>query len=154
MCQVQVHDSGTQGGYFPISENLDTSIQNRKLSFYEAKNASQDKYGTTTYISSSAGTPRIIMQMDQERFIAFIDEEENLALWRDRIKIDPSVLVGLPAIKGTRLGVDLILDLLAWGWSESEILENYPNITREDIKACLSFASAMLRRGLPGARVL
>ena len=46
--------------------------------------------------------------------------------WRDRITLDPAILAGKPVIKGTRLAVEFIIDLLAQGWPESEILRNYP----------------------------
>lgn len=65
--------------------------------------------------------------------------------WKDRIVIDPEILVGKPVIKGSRLAVDFIVDLLAQGWSEGDILENYPGLTREDIQACLEYAGAILR---------
>jgi uncharacterized protein (DUF433 family) len=65
--------------------------------------------------------------------------------WQSRIMIDPNVLVGKPTIKGTRLAVELIIDLLAQGWSSDEILRNYPGISIEDIQACLSYASEALR---------
>jgi uncharacterized protein (DUF433 family) len=64
--------------------------------------------------------------------------------WRERIVVDPEILVGKPVIKGTRLAVELIVDLMAQGWSEQEILENYPGITHEDLQACLGYASALL----------
>ena len=53
--------------------------------------------------------------------------------WKDRIIIDPNILVGKPVIKGTRLAVEFIVELLAQGWPESEITRNYPGITHEDI---------------------
>lgn len=65
--------------------------------------------------------------------------------WGERIVVDPAILVGKPVVKGTRLAVEFIVDLLAQGWPEDEILRNYPGLTREDIKACLSYASAVLR---------
>lgn len=65
--------------------------------------------------------------------------------WSERIVIDPRVLVGKPVIRGTRLAVEFIIDLLAQGWPEEEILANYPGLTREDILACLAYASATLR---------
>ena len=65
--------------------------------------------------------------------------------WRERIVIDPDILVGKPVVAGTRLAVEFIIDLLAQGWSESEILRNYPGFTRADIQACLAYASAALR---------
>jgi uncharacterized protein (DUF433 family) len=65
--------------------------------------------------------------------------------WQERIVLDPSILTGKPVIRGTRLAVELVVDLLAQGWTELEILENYPGLTTEDIHACLSYASALLR---------
>ena len=65
-------------------------------------------------------------------------------MWKDRIVIDPQVLVGKPVVKGTRLAVEFIIDLLAQGWSEGDILKNYPGLTHEDIQACLAYASALL----------
>lgn len=59
--------------------------------------------------------------------------------WQERIIIDPGILVGKPVIKGTRLAVEFIVDLLANGWTTREILENYPGITGEDIQACLAY---------------
>ena len=61
--------------------------------------------------------------------------------WSERIVFDPSILAGKPVIRGTRLSVELILELLAAGQSEAEVLHNYPGITHEDILACLSYAS-------------
>ena len=65
--------------------------------------------------------------------------------WQTRITLDPDVLVGKPIIKGTRLAVEFIIDLLAQGWSVEEVLRNYPGITTEDILACLRYASASLK---------
>lgn len=65
--------------------------------------------------------------------------------WKDRIAIDPKILVGKPVVKGTRLAVEFIVDLLAQGWSEANILHNYPGLTAEDIRACLQYASDVLR---------
>jgi len=65
--------------------------------------------------------------------------------WKDRIIVDPDVLVGKPVIKGTRLAVEFIIDLLAQGWSEQDILESYPGVTHEDIVSCLSYAGELLR---------
>lgn len=64
--------------------------------------------------------------------------------WRDRIVLDPDVLTGKPVIKGSRLAVEFIIELLAHGWSEQDILTNYPGITRDDILACLTYASHIL----------
>jgi uncharacterized protein (DUF433 family) len=64
----------------------------------------------------------------------------------DRIVIDPDILVGKPVVKGTRLSVDFLLGLLAQGWSEPEILRNYPGLEREDLLACWAYASEVLGR--------
>ncbi|HIM16470.1 MAG TPA: DUF433 domain-containing protein [Dehalococcoidia bacterium] len=65
--------------------------------------------------------------------------------WRERIAGDPKVLMGKPAIKGTRISVELIIDLLANGWSHEEILRNYPHVSAEDIAACLHYANDMVK---------
>jgi uncharacterized protein (DUF433 family) len=57
-----------------------------------------------------------------------------------RIALDPKVLVGKPVVRGTRLSVEFVLGLMADGWSEAEILANYPGITHEDVLACLAYA--------------
>jgi len=61
--------------------------------------------------------------------------------WHDRIAIDPKVLVGKPVVKGTRIAVELVIDLLARGYSKEQILEQYDHITVDDIQACLAYAS-------------
>ena len=65
--------------------------------------------------------------------------------WQERIIVDPKILVGKPVIKGTRLAVEFIIELLAQGWAESEILRNYPRLTHEDITACLKYAASTLK---------
>jgi uncharacterized protein (DUF433 family) len=65
--------------------------------------------------------------------------------WQDRIVIDPKILTGKPTIKGTRLAVEFVVDLLAQGWSEVQIVSNYPGVSHEDILACLSYASELLK---------
>lgn len=59
----------------------------------------------------------------------------------DRIVLNPKVMVGKPTIRGTRLTVDLVLNLLAHGATEDEILGEYQGLTREDIRACILFAT-------------
>jgi uncharacterized protein (DUF433 family) len=65
-------------------------------------------------------------------------------LWRDRITADPAVLVGKPVVRGTRLAVELVLELIAAGWSFDEILANYAGLTIEDIRACVAYAKDVL----------
>lgn len=62
----------------------------------------------------------------------------------ERITCDPKVMVGKPVIKGTRLTVEFILNLLAHGSTVDEILEEYEGLAAEDIQACLLFASQSL----------
>jgi len=63
----------------------------------------------------------------------------------DRIVVDPHILVGKPVVRGTRLAVEFIIDLLAQGWSEVDVLRNYPGLTHEDILACLAYAGLRLK---------
>jgi uncharacterized protein (DUF433 family) len=65
--------------------------------------------------------------------------------WKDRIEINPEVLVGKPVVKGTRLAVEFVLELIATGNSEQEILANYPRLTREDVLACVAYAVEIVR---------
>ncbi|HIE48089.1 TPA: DUF433 domain-containing protein [Candidatus Bipolaricaulota bacterium] len=62
----------------------------------------------------------------------------------ERITLNPKVMVGKPVIKGTRLTVEYILNLLAHGATVAEILEEYNGLTQEDIQACLLFATRSL----------
>ena len=62
-----------------------------------------------------------------------------------RIILDPLVLTGKPVIRGTRISVDLILELLAFGWNESTILREYPGLEHEDILACIRYAEEIVR---------
>jgi uncharacterized protein (DUF433 family) len=65
--------------------------------------------------------------------------------WRDHISSDPKIMVGKPCIKGTRIPVDLILEELAHGRESGDLLQAYPRLSDEDIKACLQFAAEYLR---------
>jgi len=64
--------------------------------------------------------------------------------WRDHIGSDEKVLAGKPVVLGTRLAVDFILGLLAEGWSESEVLSNYPRLTPEALRAIYAYAAEAL----------
>jgi uncharacterized protein (DUF433 family) len=63
--------------------------------------------------------------------------------WQDYITADPAVLVGKPVIRGTRLAVEFILELMAQGWPENEILRNY-HLQPEQVRACAAYARARL----------
>jgi uncharacterized protein (DUF433 family) len=70
----------------------------------------------------------------------------NDQLLLERIELNPKIMVGKPVIKGTRLTVEFILNLLAHGATTNEILEEYEGLTIEDIQACLLFARESLNR--------
>jgi uncharacterized protein (DUF433 family) len=65
--------------------------------------------------------------------------------WQDRIDVNPAVLVGKPVIRGTRIAVEFLLEILAEGWTAEEILENYPQLTADDIQAALHYAAEALK---------
>lgn len=62
------------------------------------------------------------------------------ATWRDRISSDDGVLAGKPVIRGTRIAVELVLELLAAGWTIDDVLEQYPGLRVEDVRACFALA--------------
>ena len=64
--------------------------------------------------------------------------------WRDHIAVDPAILVGKPIVKGTRISIEFIVDLLAAGWTHEQILDSYPSLKPDDIRACLAYASEVL----------
>ena len=61
--------------------------------------------------------------------------------YRDRIVIDPEIRFGKPSVKGTRITVGDVLSYLASGMSEQQILTDFPQLTHDDIRACLAFAA-------------
>lgn len=65
-----------------------------------------------------------------------------------RISIDPAICGGKPCIKGTRIWVSLILDFLAEGMSETELLAEYPQLTHEDVLAAIAYAAEAARERL------
>ena len=64
--------------------------------------------------------------------------------WRSHIEVNPKVLVGKPIIKGTRIAIDFLIELLAQGWTQEQILKNYPQLKKEDIKAALEYSARAL----------
>ena len=66
--------------------------------------------------------------------------------YHQRIVIDPEIRFGKPTVRGTRITVGDVLSYLASGMSETEIIVDFPELTREDIRACLSFAADRERR--------
>lgn len=65
--------------------------------------------------------------------------------WRDHIHTDPEILSGKPVVKGTRLSVEFILGLYANGWSEQQIIKNYPTLSKESLVAVFAFAAEYMK---------
>lgn len=66
--------------------------------------------------------------------------------WREHISMDPAVRSGKPCVRGTRITVYDVLEYLAGGMSEGDIVADFPDLTHEDVRACLAFAAARERR--------
>lgn len=68
--------------------------------------------------------------------------------WQEYIVSDKEVLLGKPTIKGTRISVEHIVGLLAQGWTENEIIENFPRLTKESLQAVFSYIQDCINDGL------
>ncbi|MCD6705337.1 MAG: DUF433 domain-containing protein [Thiobacillus sp.] len=75
--------------------------------------------------------------------------------WKSRIESDPAICGGRPRVKGTRLTVEFLLGLKAAGWPEIQILDEYPHLSAEDLRAVFAFAQSMIEEEtyLPLTRV-
>lgn len=71
--------------------------------------------------------------------------EKADGVWSDRIEADPNRLGGKPVVKGSRIPAALVVEMVADGWSTERIIESYPTLEPEDVRACLRFAAATLR---------
>jgi uncharacterized protein (DUF433 family) len=65
--------------------------------------------------------------------------------WEERIVVDADILVGKPIVKGTRISVEFVIDLLAQGWTVTQILAEYDHLSEKDIRACLAYAGEILK---------
>jgi len=65
--------------------------------------------------------------------------------WQDFITSDPQVLVGKPIVRGTRLAVEFLLDLFGAGWTQQQVLEGYPALTPEALRAVFDYAAEVTR---------
>jgi uncharacterized protein (DUF433 family) len=70
--------------------------------------------------------------------------KENQRLYQERIIADPRILAGKPVVKGTRIAVDLVLEELAQNPAIDELLAAHPDLTRDDVQACLAYARAVV----------
>ena len=67
-------------------------------------------------------------------------------MWKDRIVLDERILAGKPVIKGTRIAVEHVVDLLAAGWTIEKVLHNYPQLKKQDIETALKYAAETLKQ--------
>lgn len=65
--------------------------------------------------------------------------------WHDRIAVDGDVLCGKPVVKGTRISVEFVIDLLGRGWTIEQVMKEYDHLTLDDIQSCLAYASDVLK---------
>jgi len=74
--------------------------------------------------------------------------------WRERIAVDPAILVGKPVVRGTCLAVEFVLGFIAGGWCFDEVVSNHPGLTVGDIRACVAYAREVVaaERVFPAAR--
>jgi len=68
--------------------------------------------------------------------------------WRNYIVTDDNVLLGKPVVKGTRISVEHIIKLFAAGWTENQILDNYPRLNRESLQAIFAYIQDIMQDGL------
>ncbi len=68
--------------------------------------------------------------------------------WKSHIETNDKILAGKPVIKGTRLSVEHIINLLAAGWNEQKVLENHPRLTKENLQAVFSYIQECMKDGL------
>ncbi len=88
----------------------------------------------------------IAKRTDEDHVAKLSKPKENKTMtWKDRICVDPKILVGKPVIQGTRIAVEFVVDLLARGWTKEQILHEYNHLTPEDIQACLAYACEVLK---------
>ena len=80
---------------------------------------------------------------DNAKIPKHIDWKKDMS-WQQRIVCDPKILAGKPCVKGTRISVELILGWLSADWNIEQLLDSYPNITREDVLAALAYAHELL----------
>ena len=73
-----------------------------------------------------------------------LDMKEDQRFYQERIVADPRILAGKPVVKGTRIGVDLVLEELSHNPDITELLAAHPDLTRDDVQACLAYAKDMV----------
>jgi uncharacterized protein (DUF433 family) len=92
-----------------------------------------------------------VRRLLREEILARSDRGRAAPEWRGHVHTDPAVLAGKPVVKGTRLGAAFLLELFAAGWTTDEVLENYPALPPEALRAVFGFAAACVDREARGA---
>jgi len=72
-------------------------------------------------------------------------DQRSCDSWHEMIVHNPNILGGKATIRGTRLAVDFLLDLMGGGWSFAELIESYPGLTEAEIRACISYGAEAVR---------
>ena len=141
---------------FTVQELYDTLVPYRHYRRDLGIETNQDyEAAVTRLLSGEKGYIRADQAMQDRLKKEMSSPHADVGAFRDyaetRISLAPDVLAGKPVIGGTRLAVEFVIGLLADGWAEADILANYPDITHDDIIACLAYARDMLsgERGLP-----
>lgn len=95
--------------------------------------------------------PLVVEHMTDEEWEQ-IHERESVFDWTLHISIDPNVAFGKPVVAGTRMAVEFILDRFAGGWTEEQVLESYPHLTRDSLRAVFAYAADLAheRQQRPG----
>jgi len=68
--------------------------------------------------------------------------------WRNHIETNDNILLGKPVVKGTRVSIEHIIKLLASGWTENQILDNYPRLSKESLQAVFAYIQDIMKDGL------
>jgi uncharacterized protein (DUF433 family) len=88
------------------------------------------------------------------RAISDDDRDRGVTMdWREYISIDPRIIAGKPAVKGTRLGVEFLLELFASGWTEEMVFEGFPHLTTEGLRAVFAYGAECIAEMAPAAEV-
>jgi len=96
--------------------------------------------------------------MDRQAVAEIVEEDadevwpppwEPVVDWKPHIHQDPDILVGKPVVRGTRLSAEFLLELYAVGWSEDQVLESYPHLTKDALRAVFAFAAQCVRERYP-----
>ncbi len=125
----------------PLESGLEPDDLHQWYEAAEEEDCRPEKWAFTE-AAADAGASRRPGANDKGGISRYFDFMNTLI---DRISIDPKVCGGKPCIKGTRIWVSLVLDFLAEGIREDEILADYPQLTPEDIRACIAYAAEIAR---------